>query len=202
MTTNSTDELSIWERARGGDPDAFGSIFDLHQARIFRQARRLTESAVDAEDVTALVFLEAWRKRDSVRVVDGSIIAWLALTANNMARNSARSRNRHRALLAKLHDPGLASSSSPDHADEVGERLDRDAAAGVARQALARLPRRDRDVITLCVIQGLTARDAADALGVAPGTVKSRLSRARQRLSVDVLATLNTVPAPTQGGAR
>lgn len=198
----SRDELHDWERARAGDPDAFGTIFDLHQPRIYRQARRLTESAADAEDVTALVFLEAWRRRDSVRVVDGSIIAWLTLTANNIARNAARSRNRHRSLLARLHDVEFASTSTPDHAEDVAERLDRDAAAELTRRALARLPRRDRDVISLCVIQGLTARDAADALGVAPGTVKSRLSRARQRLSAEVLAALSTASAATQGGAR
>jgi RNA polymerase sigma-70 factor (ECF subfamily) len=215
VTTTDPAEALLWQRARAGDADAFGAIFDLHQSRVYRQARRLTDSVHDAEDVTALVFLEAWRKRESVRVVDGSVIAWLAVTAGNVARNASRSRNRHRALIAKLHESpsGLVSSASaPDPADEVGERIDRASLGATARAALARLPKRDQDVIALCIIQGLTAVQAAAALGVAPGTVKSRLSRARQRLSADVLATLNpldpstystpSTDADTQGGAR
>lgn len=205
-----TDELSTWERARRGDPTAFGAIFDLHQARVHRLARRLTASVQDAEDVTALVFLEAWRRRDAVQLVDGSILAWLTVTANNIARNSVRSRNRHRALLAKLHAPAAAAGAAPDHAPEVDERLDREAALGTVARALERLPRRDRDVIALCLVQGLRTSDAAEALGVAPGTVKSRLSRARQRLSAEVLSALagpsaDSAPSPsdpTQGGAR
>ncbi|WP_245636023.1 RNA polymerase sigma factor [Herbiconiux solani] len=203
MTIPETTEASLWERARSGDPDAFGSIFDLHEARIFRQARRLTGSYDDAEDVTALVFLEAWRKREAVRLVDGSVVAWLAVTTTNIARNSTRSRNRHRALLARLHDTnGSAAFSSavvPDPAAEVDERMDRAALAATARAALARLPRRDQDVIALCILQGLTTQEASEALDIAPGTVKSRLSRARGRLSADVLAAL--AGPPLAGGS-
>ncbi|MGD8193781.1 RNA polymerase sigma factor [Herbiconiux sp. P18] len=201
--TTETDELSTWERARRGDPAAFGAMFDLHQARVFRQARRLTHSEHDAEDVTALVFLEAWRRREAVHVVDGSVLPWLTVTTNNVARNSERSRNRHRALLAKLHGEDSASAATaPDHAAEVDERLDRQATARTVAQALDRLPRRDRDVIALCLIQGLSTAEAAAALGVAPGTVKSRLSRARRRLSADVTADLTLSADVSSGGER
>ncbi|MCS5723416.1 RNA polymerase sigma factor [Herbiconiux sp. CPCC 203407] len=202
MTNETSDEHSIWERVRRGDADAFGAIFDLHHARVFRQARRLTETTEDAEDVTALVFLEAWRRRDAVRVVDGSVIAWLSVTANNLARNARRSRNRSRALLAKLNGTRGEGLHSPDHSDRIGARLDREAALGTTHRALARMPSRDRDVIALCLIQGLSTAEAAAALGVAPGTVKSRLSRARHRLSAEVVAALETSPTTTKGTAR
>lgn len=199
MTSRSIDEPALWGRAREGDPDAFGEVFDLHHARVFRQARRLSESVHDAEDLTALVFLEAWRRRESVRMVDGSIIAWLAVTANNLARNARRSRRRADALIRRLHTADGSSALAEDHAHHVDERVDRSALAARTLTALRRLPARDRDVIALCVIQGLSTADASELLGVAPGTVKSRLSRARRRLSADVLTELTTSSA---GGAR
>ena len=212
--SDRTDEGSTWERARQGDAEAFGAIFDLHYDRVLRQATRLTDSVHDAEDVTALVFFEAWRRRESVRVIDGSIIAWLAVTTNNVARNSTRARIRNRALLARLHTSDATTTATADHAAEVDDRLDREAALRTVARALERLPRRDRDVIALCVVQGLGTAEAALALGIAPGTVKSRLSRARQRLSGEVLTDLGTrvEPAssplspspsvPPRGGAR
>lgn len=193
------DEAALWNRARDGDPDAFGEVFDLHHARVFRQSRRISDSLHDAEDLTALVFLEAWRRRESVRIVDGSIIAWLTVTANNLAHNARRSRRRGDALIRRLHTSDRSSAIADDHADAVDERIDRTALAVRTVTALRRLPDRDRDVIALCVIQGLSIGDASELLGVAPGTVKSRLSRARRRLSADVLTSLTTSSA---GGAR
>jgi RNA polymerase sigma-70 factor (ECF subfamily) len=202
VTDETTPEHATWERARSGDPNAFGAIFDLHHARVYRQARRLTETTEDAEDVTALVFLEAWRKRDAVRVIDGSIIAWLAVAATNLARNSIRSRNRNRALLSRLNSTRGSEVHAADHAEQVGERLDRDSLLTAAHRALARMPARDRDVIALCLIQGLSTAEAAAALGIAPGTVKSRLSRARHRLSAEALASLDISSPNPMGTAR
>src|ERR1700712_4630610 len=96
------EATSLWDRARGGDPAAFGAVFDEHRDRVFGQALRLTRSAHDAEDVTALVFLEAWRRRASVHVIDGSIIAWLLVTTNYVAKNAARTAHRHRAAMATI----------------------------------------------------------------------------------------------------
>lgn len=202
MTNETTDEHSTWQQARSGDADAFGVIFDLHHARVFRQARRVTETAEDAEDVTAMVFLEAWRRRDAVRVIDGSIIAWLSVTANNLARNARRSRNRNRALLIKLNGTRGTGLHTPDHAEHVDARVDRQAVLATTHRALARMPSRDRDVIALCLIQGLSAAEAAEALGIAPGTVKSRLSRARHRLSAEVVASLELSPTSPTGAAQ
>jgi len=200
VTNTQHTEVSLWEKVRGGDARAFGEIFDLHHARIHRQARRLTASPLDADDVTALVFLEAWRKRASVRVVDGSVAPWLAVTTTNVARNVARARRRNRALLERLHESPSGTGSAElaaDPADAVGERLDRDALAALATEALGRLSHRDRDVITLCIMQDLSTGQAAAALGVAPGTVKSRLSRAKQRLSAELMAALEFTPTLT-----
>ena len=70
----------------------------------------------------------------------------------------------------------------PDHADEVAGRLDDSRRIAAAIDALARLRRPEREVLTLCLWEGLDYESAAEALGVPVGTVRSRLSRARARL--------------------
>ncbi len=167
------------ERVQAGDADAFGALFDLHHDRVFRQALRLTASVHDAEDVTAVVFLEAWRRRESMRAVDGSVVGWLLVTTNYVFRNFARSSRRYRQALQHLPVPEHA----PDHSGSVDDRIDSDARRAALRAALATLPRRDQDVLTLCVLEELSTTEAAEALGIAPGTVKSRLSRAKARLA-------------------
>jgi RNA polymerase sigma factor (sigma-70 family) len=196
MGLNLGETSSVWDRARAGDPDAFGAVFDEHRDRVFGQALRLMRSKDDAEDATALVFLEAWRRRDAVRVVDGSIIGWLLVTTNFVTKNLARTARRYRAAMATLPPP----QPSPDFSLEVDDRLDSGARAAQARAAFARLTRNDQDVITLCVLEAMTVLAASMVLGVPAGTVKSRLSRAKQRLAEhlsDLVETESTV-----GGAR
>ena len=189
------DEPDVIERVRADDADAFGVLFDLHHDRVFRQALRLTASVHDAEDITAVVFLEAWRRRDAMRVVNGSVVGWLLVTTNNVFRNHLRSTRRYRAALAGLPAPEHA----PDHAGGVDDRLDGDSRRAAVRAALARLPRRDQDILTLCVLEDFSTAAAAEALGIAAGTVKSRLSRAKAKLSALVQEQDPTIMT---GGAR
>ncbi len=187
--TTPDDEAARWESARAGDPTAFGAIFDLHRNRVFHQAQRMAPTIHDAEDVTAATFLEAWRRRDSVRIVDGSIIGWLLVTANYLARNLNRSRRRYRTLLEQMREP----EHDIDPADEVANRLYAQSMNGQVRDALSRLSKRDQDIITLCVLEELSTTQAAEALGLPAGTVKSRLSRAKQRLAVTPWDVVNGV---------
>jgi RNA polymerase sigma factor (sigma-70 family) len=189
------DEPDVIERVRADDADAFGVLFDLHHDRVFRQALRLTAAVHDAEDITAVVFLEAWRRRDAMRVVNGSVVGWLLVTTNNVFRNQLRSTRRYRAALAGLPAPEHA----PDHAGAVDDRIDGDSRRAAVRAALAQLPRRDQDILTLCVLEDFSTAEAAEALGIAAGTVKSRLSRAKAKLSALVQEQDPTIMT---GGAR
>lgn len=160
-----------WSRAREGDGEAFGRIFDRHRDRIWRHSARLVPTLSDVDDAVAITFLEAWRARERARLVDGSLLPWLLVTATNVTRNLDRSARRHRALLARLP----AAEHAPDHAERHDD--------GPASAALRSLPMPDRQVITLCVLEGLADREAAVVLDLAVGTVKSRLSRAKRRLA-------------------
>lgn len=192
------DESVIWERAREGDPDSFGALFTRHRDRVYGQALRLTRSSHDAEDVTALVFLEAWRRRSSVRVVDGSVVAWLLVCTNFVAKNTARTKRRHAIAMSKL-PPQLDEG---DHADDVLARLDASGRESRLRQAFATLSGADQDVLTLCVVNDFSLADAALALGTPLGTVKSRLSRAKKRLAALTSSTDWDAPAPAIGGTK
>jgi RNA polymerase sigma factor (sigma-70 family) len=164
--SNETDE-DAWATALRGEGDAFGLIFDRHRDRIRRHSHRLVPTPSDAEDVVAITFLEAWRHRSDVRFVDGSMLPWLLVTATNSARNLSRGARRYRALLEKLPPESSFETSTEDD----------------AQRALRSLSLADQQVIALCVLDGYSEREAAAALGIAQGTVKSRLSRARARLS-------------------
>jgi RNA polymerase sigma factor (sigma-70 family) len=169
-------DAAEWTAAVAGDGEAFGRIFDRHRDRVWRHGLRLAPTTTDADDLVAITFFEAWRNRERVRVVEGSVLPWLLVTATNVGRNLRRSAGRYTALLERLPP----ASDAPDPADRV-------VAPEITAQ-LARLSLPDRQVLTLCVLEGYSERDAAAALGVAPGTVKSRLSRARRRLASAVIS--------------
>lgn len=179
MTESSFDEPAAWAAARSGDPSAWGELFEAHRDRVLGHALRLTRSLHDAEDVTGMVFLEAWRRRDVVREVNGSIIGWLLVTANNIARNGARSQRRFRAAIEKLPKP----EHETDFAPELLGRIDDDPRHAAVRAAFAALSSKDQDVISLCVLEEMTMTEAARVLGVPLGTVKARLSRAKVKLA-------------------
>ncbi|WP_253257558.1 RNA polymerase sigma factor [Arthrobacter sp. Hiyo1] len=168
----------LWRLVINGDGDAFGAMFDRHRDRVLRHALRFLGSPHAAEDVTAIVFYETWRRREYVRMVNGSIVAWLLVTANNTIRNEIRQRRRYRNLLVQLPPP----AAGPDVADEFADADEREARALGLRQAFERLRPMERDVLTLCVVERLSVRETAAALKIAEGTVKSRLHRAKTRL--------------------
>jgi RNA polymerase sigma-70 factor (ECF subfamily) len=169
-------DVSLWGRVREGDESALGALFDRHEARLFRHARRLLTNREDAKDAVTIAFFELWRKRESVRLVDGSPLPWLLNTVSNSARNLERSSRRYRALLART--PVARDAPSPSAADETG-----------VLAALRRLPAREQSVVVLTVLEGYPDRAAAETLGIPVGTVKSRLARAKAKLR-DELATI------------
>jgi RNA polymerase sigma-70 factor (ECF subfamily) len=171
-------EISLRDRVRAGDPDAFGQLFDEHASVVHRHAVRVTGDWALGDDIVSLTFLEAWRLRERVLPGEDSLRPWLLGIATNVARNTGRAARRHRAALARVPPPDPV----PDFADEVTQRLADSEELAAAQRALGRMRRGEREVFTLCVWEGLDAATAAEALGVAVGTVRSRLSRARKRL--------------------
>ncbi|MEV5150274.1 sigma-70 family RNA polymerase sigma factor [Streptomyces sp. NPDC052727] len=166
-------------RLRAGEPAAFAELFDSHARGVYNHAFRLTADWSTAEDVMATTFMEAWRLRDRIDAGGDSLRPWLLGIATNTARNQIRSNRRYRrAVLANT----AAGMNVPDHADGVSEQIDEQHELAVVLRALATLRGPEREVIALCVGEGLDYEAAAKALGIPVGTVASRLSRARKKL--------------------
>jgi RNA polymerase sigma factor (sigma-70 family) len=165
-------------RARAGDPDAFGAVFDACAKSVYNHAFRLTGDWSAAEEVMAMTFLEAWRCHERIAEDGGSLRPWLLGIATNLARGQRRAAWRQRNALARL----AVTDDSPDFADDVSDRLDDVARIKALHRAVAGLPRHELEILALCVWSGLGYAEAAEALGIPVGTVRSRLSRARARL--------------------
>ncbi|WP_242613906.1 RNA polymerase sigma factor [Actinomadura roseirufa] len=185
-------EMSMRARVHAGEPDAFRELFDEHARAVYNHAFRLTGNWSTAEDVVSLTFLEAWRLRDRVdRDADGqSLRPWLLGIATNIARNVRRAAQRYDGALSRLPKAGVM----PDFADEVVTRIGDRERLALVRAALAALRKPEREVLALCVWSGLDYAEAAEALGVPVGTVRSRLFRARKKLNK--LVTAGKLQAP------
>lgn len=181
-------ELELWERARQNDGDAFGRLFDLHHLRVYHRALGLVEDQHDAEDVTATVFFELWRKRHSVAAVNGSVIPWLLVTTVNVSRNLRRSTARYRRFLSAA--PRAAAVDGPND-ESIDARLR-------LANALKELPSVDSALLVLTVLEGVPIAEAAQAVGLKPATARVRLHRARERLRTK-LHDLDPRPLPAEG---
>ncbi|MFF0293863.1 RNA polymerase sigma factor [Kitasatospora sp. NPDC004614] len=169
-------------RVRAGDPDVFGELFDRYARTVYNHAFRLTADWSVAEDVMSATFMEAWRLRDRVAEEGGSLRPWLLGIATNLARNHCRSNRRYRAAAAALAATGPSVVEMPDHAEEVVGQVDDRRRIAATVTAIGALRRAEREVLILCLWEGLEYAEAAEALGVPVGTVRSRLSRARTKL--------------------
>jgi len=198
MGTELVNEPALWELARGGDSGAFAMLYDRHRDRVFGQALRLMRSTHDAEDVTAVVFLELWRRRKTVSLVNETIVGWLLVTTNHVAHNFVRSMRRYKAVIDRIPPAELDGGQEFDRIDE---RLDSSAQERGVNSAFAQLSPNDQNIITLCVLEEFSLAEAASALRIPVGTVKSRLSRAKQRLSSLTTEAMDRT-AITSGGAK
>ena len=175
----SASDQDLWSQAANEHAgEAFGELFERHADRVYAHCFSRTGSWSMAEDLTSVVFLEAWRRREEVRFSGDSALPWLLGVANNATRNAQRTLRRHNLLLAKLPPAG----EEADIAVDAAARVDQERLAQHLLCAMGGLKQSEREVLALCDWAGLSYSEAAVAMGVPEGTVRSRLSRARQHL--------------------
>ncbi|MFF5337763.1 RNA polymerase sigma factor [Streptomyces sp. NPDC013181] len=165
-------------RIRAGDRDAFAELYEEYARPVYNHAYRLTGDWSTAEETMSETFLAAWRARHTVEPEGESLLPWLLGIATNKARNANRGNGRRLAFLARRPAPEPVA----DIADATAGHVDDTRRLAAVRQALGGLRRQDREVLALCVWSGLDYGEAAEALDIPVGTVRSRLSRARARL--------------------
>ena len=172
------EEAELVSRARRGDVAAFESLVAAHQEMAFRTAFLVLRDAAEAEDAAQEAFVKAYRALDRFRD-DAPFRPWLLRIAANEARNRRRSGGRRRALQLRVEatisrDASVQSAEATALASEGRRRL---------LDAVNALSDDDRLVIGARYFLDLSEAEIATLAGVARGTVKSRLSRARARLA-------------------
>jgi RNA polymerase sigma-70 factor (ECF subfamily) len=187
MGNVEADDGGLWATSLQGEGEAFGLLFDRHRDRVFRHAYRLAGERHDAEDIMSTAFLELWRRRLKVRMVDGSVLPWLLVTTTNVARNSKRSAFRYRKLLDSL--PRAAGISNANDDLFLQAEMAKDAA-----RALATLSTADLQLVSLVVFEEYTITAAAAVLNLTPA-VTSRMYRARLRMKTAINTALQPSPA-------
>lgn len=165
------EEARLIARARRGDRDAFGRLVDAHQAAVRGFARRFCGDPASAEDAAQDAFARTWETLGRVRE-DASLRAYVCGVAFNIWRTQARGRRREQA-----RETAFAADR------EAHETPGGDIAARLAlRRAMDALPDTQRACVALCLGQDFTHAEAAEALGIPLGTVKSHVLRGRARL--------------------
>lgn len=168
------DESTLVRHAADGDAAAWESLMVAHQQAVFRLAYLLLGDPDDAEDVAQESFLRAWKH---LRSFDAHrpLRPWLLSITANLARNRRRSAGRYFAALVR------AFRNEPE-SDDIEEQSTRNLQAGELWKAVRKLNVLDQQIVYLRYFLDLPVAETAQVLQVAEGTVKSRLSRALEKL--------------------
>ena len=169
-------ELDLVERCRRGDLGAFEELYRAHSGRLFSLAVRMLGNPADAEDLLQEIFLSAHRKLDSYRG-EAALGTWLYRLAMNQILDHVRSRAARTGQLTDGLDDAslLADASGHRLADRAIDRID-------LERALLELPDGCRAAFVLHDVEGLEHKEIAQVLGIAEGTSKSQVHKARLRL--------------------
>jgi RNA polymerase sigma-70 factor, ECF subfamily len=181
-------EAALVERCRSGDETACAELVATHQRMVFGLALHLLGDRDEALDLSQEVFLRVFRTIASFRG-QSALRTWIYRIVVNQARNRQRWwRRRHRGEQVSLDEHLQQFGDMANNGDVLPDRLlaSKETAARIW-EALARLPFDQRTALILREVDGLRYEEIAFSLNVAVGTVKSRLTRARQALRADLL---------------
>jgi RNA polymerase sigma-70 factor, ECF subfamily len=169
-------DMALVERCRAGDLGAFEELYAAHAGKLFSVAVRMLGNQSDAEDMLQEIFLSAHRKLDGFRG-DAALGTWLYRLAMNQCLDHLRSRSARTSQLTDVLDeePVLYEAGGAGLATQTVAKMD-------IERALAQLPAGCRAAFVLHDVEGLEHREVAEALGIAEGTSKSQVHKARLRL--------------------
>ena len=172
-TVNAATDADLAGRAAAGDVEAFEMLYRQHSARIYTLACRMAGSPEDGEDLLQEIFLQAYRKLGTYKG-DAAVGTWLYRLALNHCLDYVRSRQAKMARLTDTLD-GDASYQPTARRELPIARLD-------LERALERLPDGCREAFVLHDVEGFDHKEVANLLGIAEGTSKSQVFKARAKL--------------------
>ena len=172
------DDSRLIDQTLAGDTAAFGQLVERYQDRLFNTVLHLVSCQAEAEDVVQDAFVQAYVKLDSFRGTS-AFYTWLY----RIAFNVAASKRRRQRLEFSIEQAEQRSGAQPvDRSESADARLERQESAEQVRVALANLSQEHREIVVLREMEGCSYESIAEILGVAVGTVRSRLHRARMEL--------------------
>lgn len=177
MEGRPLQDPELIDLAKDGDVAAYGRLVERYRDLSFRTAYLITRNAADAEDAAQEAFVKAYYALPRFRS-DGAFRPWVLRIVANEAKNRVRSARRHEGLALRLAESGPPGDAGPSPEGAAALRETQEALLA----ALATLRESDRLVIAYRYLLELSEAETAAALGVRRGTVKSRLSRALDRL--------------------
>jgi RNA polymerase sigma-70 factor (ECF subfamily) len=165
------EEAALIERCQRRDTKAFEALYRMHVDRVYGLCLRMTGNTSEAEDCTQEAFIQAWDKLDRFRG-DSAFGTWLHRIAVNAVLGRMRKSKREQDRVQAAHE----LSPSPASLADTGELRD-------LANAIDRLPERARHVFVLSGVYGYSHEEASEMLGIAVGTSKAQLHRARRLLA-------------------
>jgi len=169
---NQPDDAFLVARARAGDVAAFEQLYRQNVGRAYALCLRMTADAALAEELTQEVFVRAWQQLKTFRG-NSAFATWLHRIAVNVVLSERRTRSRRAARITPMRD--VAALDAPAAPLSPGVRMD-------IEEALARLPEGARTVFVLHDVEGYRHNEIAAMTGIAVGTSKAQLHRARRLL--------------------
>jgi RNA polymerase sigma-70 factor (ECF subfamily) len=169
------DDRELVQRIRDGDAEALRAIVERYQDRIFSLIYGIVRDRHEVEDVAQEVFLKVYTR---IQAFDerSKFYTWLYRVAANAAKDHVKKRSRRPAVALEEDEVLPAAGDNPvQHAAAAETRRQ-------VREAIAALPLRYREVLTLRELEGLSYNEIAGVLQISIGTVESRLHRARAKL--------------------
>lgn len=180
-TSDLSDEALV-RQVLGGERDAFAVLMRRYNQRVFRIARGVLSSDAEAEDVSQDAFIRAYEKLDQL-ATPAAFGGWVGRMAVNMALLRLR---RRRTLRAIVEREETASMSKDPFAPSPDQEAYSSELRSLIEDALDRIPARYRSVLVMRDVEGMTTEEAADALDLAPTTVRVRLFRARRLMRAEL----------------
>ena len=180
--TSTTSDYELLRLVRAGDEDAFTTLYRRRQGGIYRFALQMSGSRSIAEDVTQEVFLTIVREGDGYDPARGSLAGYLyGIARNQVLRRLERERLFVPFADAEEEKESVTTARLIAETDPLAD-LTRSEMIETVRVAVLALPAHYREAVVLCDLHEMSYAEAADVVGCAVGTIRSRLHRARALL--------------------
>jgi len=171
ITDAEIDERTLIKKAQRSDARAFEALYKLHIDRVYGICLRMTGNVSEAEDCAQEAFIQAWNKMDKFRG-DSAFSTWLHRVAVNAVLGRIRKSKREQDRISAVTDTAAPTVATGDTGDlrDLSEAVDR-------------LPEGARNVFVLHAVYGYSHDETGDMLGIATGTSKAQLHRAKRLLA-------------------